>query len=193
MKFLQKYLRAWRYCTGGQQLTLMAELTICNAQNTQLLEMTDAERALVEQCEQSLRERFPYLMLERQERMVETSLKLFTYARFVDEPQFLETFRSVLAVVLHTLNSSERLQARLMASGTLADRRLVQKFKFLSKDELVDYKLTETRPAGAPSVITKQRVKMYGLVLLIILCLGFYIYLNLSSEQLHNIIPTIDV
>lgn len=193
MKFLQKYLRAWRYCTGGQQLTLMAELTICNAQNTQLLELTDAERALVEQCEQSLRERFPYLMLERQERMVETSLKLFTYARFVDEPQFLETFRSVLAVVLHTLNSSERLQARLMASGTLADRKLVQMFKFLSKDELVDYKLTETRPAGAPSVITKQRVKMYGLVLLIILCLGFYIYLNLSSEQLHNIIPTIDV
>ncbi len=73
------------------------------------------------------------------------------------------------------------------------DRKLVQMFKFLSKDELVDYKLTETRPAGAPSVITKQRVKMYGLVLLIILCLGFYIYLNLSSEQLHNIIPTIDV
>ena len=193
MKFLQKYLRVWRDCTGGQQLTLMAELTICNAQNTQLLELTDAERALVEQCEQSLRERFPYLMLERQERMVETSLKLFTYARFVDEPQFLETFRSVLAVVLHTLNSSERLQARLMASGTLADRKLVQMFKFLSKDELVDYKLTETRPAGAPSVITKQRVKMYGLVFLIILCLGFYIYLNLSSEQLHNIIPTIDV
>ena len=193
MKFLQKYLRSWRDCTGGQQLTLMAELTICNAQNTQLLEMTDAERALVEQCEQSLRERFPYLMLERQERMVETSLKLFTYARFVDEPQFLETFRSVLAVVLHTLNSSERLQARLMASGTLADRRLVQKFKFLSKDELVDYKLTETRSAGTPSVITKQRVKMYGLVFLIILCLGFYIYLNLPSEQLHNIIPTIDV
>lgn len=193
MKFLQKYLRAWCDCTGGQQLTLMAELTICNAQNTQLLELTDAERALVEQCEQSLRERFPYLMLERQERMVETSLKLFTYARFVDEPQFLEAFRSVLAVVLHTLNSSERLQARLMASGTLADRRLVQKFKFLSKDELVDYKLTETRPAGTPSVITKQRVKMYGLVFLIILCLGFYIYLNLPSEQLHNIIPTIDV
>ena len=80
-----------------------------------------------------------------------------------------------------------------MASGTLADRRLVQKFKFLSKDELVDYKLTETRPAGTPSVITKQRVKMYGLVFLIILCLGFYIYLNLPSEQLHNIIPTIDV
>lgn len=193
MKFLQKYLRAWCDCTGGQQLTLMAELTICNAQNTQLLELTDAERALVEQCEQSLRERFPYLMLERQERIVETSLKLFTYARFVDEPQFLETFRSVLAVVLHTLNSSERLQARLMASGTLADRRLVQKFKFLSKDELVDYKLTETRSAGTPSVITKQRVKMYGLVFLIILCLGFYIYLNLPSEQLHNIIPTIDV
>lgn len=193
MKFLQKYLRAWCDCTGGQQLTLMAELTICNAQNTQLLELTDAERALVEQCEQSLRERFPYLMLERQERMVETSLKLFTYARFVDEPQFLETFRSVLAVVLHTLNSSERLQARLMASGTLADRKLVQKFKFLSKDDIVDYKLTETRPAGTPSVITKQRVKMYGLVFLIILCLGFYIYLNLPSEQLHNIIPTIDV
>lgn len=193
MKFLQKYLRAWRDCTGGQQLTLMTELTICNAQNTQLLELTDAERELVEQCEQSLRERFPYLMLERQERMVETSLKLFTYARFVDEPQFLEAFRSVLAVVLHTLNSSERLQARLMASGTLADRRLVQRFKFLSKDDIVDYKLTETRPAGTPSVITKQRVKMYGLVFLIILCLGFYIYLNLPSEQLHNIIPTIDV
>lgn len=193
MKFLQKYLRAWRDCTGGQQLTLMAELTICNAQNTQLLELMDAERALVEQCEQSLRERFPYLILERQERMVETSLKLFTYACFVDEPQFFEAFRSVLGVVLHTLNSSERLQARLMASGTLADRRLVQTFKFLSKDDLVDYKLTETRPVGTPSVITKQRVKMYGLVFLIILCLGFYIYLNLPSEQLHNIIPTIDV
>lgn len=193
MKFLQKYLRAWGDCTGGQQLTLMAELTICNAQNTQLLELTDAERALVEQCEQSLRERFPYLTLERQERMVETSLKLFTYARFVDEPQFLETFRSVLAVVLHSINSSERLQARLMASGTLADRKLVQKFKYLSKDDLVDYKLTETQPAGTPSVIMKQRVKMYGLVALIIFCLGFYIYLNLPSEQLHNIIPTIDV
>lgn len=194
MQVLKKWLRRWRDYTGSTQLTLMGELTICNLQNTQLLTLTQEERTLLDECEQTLRERFPYLELERQERMVETSLKFFVYKQFIAEEQFLETFRDLLAVTLHTLNSRGRLQARFMASGTICNCRLEQKFSYLSKEDIVEYKITSSKTAGAVSVITKQRLKAYGTVLLVLVVAAYFIYLNVPKQEIHDfLLPTIDV
>ena len=194
MQLGQKWLRQWRDYTGQAQLTFMGELTICNSESTQLLTLTQEERRLVEACEQALREQFPYLEIERQERMVETTLKFFTYQHFIAEGQFLETFRSLLAVALHKINGSQRLRARFMASGTLADSALVQKFSYLSKDDIVEYKITASQPAGVFNVILKQRLKAYGLVLLVVLVALYMVYLNLPKQQIHDfLLPTIDV
>ena len=194
MQIFRNWLRRWRDYTGQAQLTLMGELTICNSTTTQLLTLTQEERSLVEECEQALRERFPYLEIEREERMVETTLKFFTYKHFLAEAQFLETFRSLLAVVLHKINSSLRLRARFMASGTFIDSRQEQKFSYLSKEDMVEYKITAKRPAGTFNVILKQRLKAYGMVVLLVLLALYLLYLNLPKQQIHDfLLPTIDV
>lgn len=194
MQIFRNWLRRWRDYTGQAQLTLMGELTICNSTTTQLLTLTQEERSLVEECEQALRERFPYLEIEREERMVETTLKFFTYKHFLAEAQFLETFRSLLAVVLHKINSSLRLRARFMASGTFIDSRQEQKFSYLSKEDMVEYKITAKRTAGTFNVILKQRLKAYGMVVLLVLLALYLLYLNLPKQQIHDfLLPTIDV
>ncbi len=194
MRLLKKWLRQWRDYTGGQQLTLMGELTISSSDSAQLLELTQPERDVLAQCEKALQERFPYLEITRDERMVETTLRFFAYKHFIAEPQFLETFRELIAVTLHALNGSTRLCVRLMASGTLIDSRQKQKFSYLSKGDLVDYKITESRPCGKISVITRQRIKAYALVLIIALAVAYLLYLNLPKQQIHDfLLPTIDV
>lgn len=192
MQMCKRWLRQWRDYTGSNQLTLMGELTLCNCENTQLLELTPAERSLLAECEQALKERFPYLELECQERMVETSLKFFAYKHFIAEPQFLEALRSALAVTLHRLNSSDRLRARFIASGTIIDNKLEQKFSYLSKADVVEYKITASKPAGAIGVIKKQRLKAYVMLLAVAAVVIYFVYINLPAQQLH-LLPTIDV
>lgn len=194
MQIFRNWFRRWRDYTGQAQLTLMGELTICNSKTTQLLTLTQEERSLVEECELALRERFPYLEIEREERMVETTLKFFTYKHFIAETQFLETFRSLLAVVLHKINSSLRLRARFMASGTLIDSRQEQKFSYLSKEDIAEYKITASKPAGVFNAILKQRLKAYGMVVILVLLALYLLYLNLPKQQIHDfLLPTIDV
>lgn len=194
MQILRSWLRRWRDYTGKTQLTFMGELTICNSEATQLLTLTQDERSLVEECEQALRERFSYLEIERQERMVETTLKFFAYKHFIAEEQFLEAFRNVLAVALHKLNSSQRLQARFMASGTLVNSSLEQRFSYLSKADIVEYKITASKPAGGFNVILQQHLKAYGLIIVLVLLVLYFVYLNLPKQQLHDfLLPTIEV
>lgn len=62
--------------------------------------------------------------------VVEITVKLFAYKKFMADEQFLEHLRGALAAAVNSINESETLTARVTANGLLLNSNLQQKFIF---------------------------------------------------------------
>ena len=100
-----KYLQRLRDYVGGQRLTLSGEIIICSKQNTQLLQITANESKTVDKILNALQQQFPFLKLEKKTNVVEITVKLFAYKKFMADEQFLEHLRGALAAAVIVLTS----------------------------------------------------------------------------------------
>lgn len=181
-----KYLQMLRNYVGGQRLTLSGELIICSKQNTQLLQITADESNAVDKIFNGIQQQFPFLKLEKKTNVVEISVKLFAYKKFIADEQFLEHLRGALAAAVQSINESETLMARVTANVLLLNRNLQQKFIFLSKASMVEYKVTETIPVTGPSEVTMHRLQVYGISIVFVALIIYNLYVLYAYIPDHN-------
>lgn len=186
MDIFGKYVRSLQDFVGGQQLLLSGELVISSKQNTQLLHMSDDAYVRVDKIVNVMATEFPFLQIEKEENVVELNVKIFVYNRFIADTQFLEHFRSCIADAVQTINSSEELNACFTANGTLTDSSKKQKFLYLSKATMVEYKVTENEQIGALGPVTRHRVMVYGFALLFAVLLIYNLYYLYAYIPDHN-------
>lgn len=186
MEILNKYIRCLKDFLGGQQLSLSGELVLSNKQNTQLLLMSDEARRLADDIVGNMAEEFPFLQIEKKENVVELSIKFFAYDRFMADAQFLEHFRSCVADAVQTINASEELAARFTANGTLTDSSKKQKFMYLSKATMVEYKVTETEQISALGPVMRHRLVVCGFALLFAVLIVYNLYYLYAYIPDHN-------
>ncbi len=186
MDIFGKYVRSLQDFVGGQQLLLSGELVISSKQNTQLLRMSDDAHALVDKIVNVMATEFPFLQIEKGENVVELSIKFFAYNRFIADAQFLEHFRSCAADAVQTINSSEELTSRFAANGTLTDSSKKQKFLYLSKATMVEYKVTESEKVNILGPVTRHRLMVYGLALLFAVLIIYNLYYLYAYVPDHN-------
>lgn len=181
-----KYLQMLRNYVGGQRLTLSGGLIICSKQNMQLLQITTDESKAVDKIFNGLQQQFPFLKLEKKTNVVEISVKLFAYKKVIADEQFLEHLRGALAAAVQSINESETLMARVTANGLLLNRNLQQKFIFLSKASMVEYKVTEIIPVTGLSEVTMHRLQVYGIAIVFVALIIYNLYVLYAYIPDHN-------
>lgn len=186
MDIFSKYVRSLQDFVGGQQLLLSGELVISSKQDTQLLRLSDNARALVNKIVSAMATEFPFLQIEKVENVVELSIKFFAYNRFIADAQFLEHFRSCAADAVQTINSCEELTSHFTANGTLTDSSKKQKFLYLSKATMVEYKVTESEKVSVLGPVTRHRLLVYGLALLFAVLIIYNLYYLYAYIPDHN-------
>ncbi len=186
MDIFSKYVRSLRDYLGGQQLLLSGELLVSSKQNTQLLRLSDDARSLVDKIVNTIAAEFPFLRIEKRESLVELSVKFFAYDCFMADTQFLEHFRSCIAEAVQSINSSEELASRFSANGALTDSSKKQKFLYLSKATMVEYKVTESEHVGILGPVTRHRVMVIGFTLLFAWLIIYNLYYLYAYIPDHN-------
>lgn len=177
-----KYLQRLRDYVGGQRLTLSGEIIICSKQNTQLLQITADESKTVDKILNALQQQFPFLKLEKKTNVVEITVKLFAYKKFMADEQFLEHLRGALAAAVNSINESETLTA----NGLLLNSNLQQKFIFLSKASMVEYKVTETISVTGLSEVTMHRLQVYSIAIVFTALIIYNLYVLYAYIPDHN-------
>lgn len=194
MEIFNLWLQNVRDYIGSNKLNLAGEIIISSRQFSQILMLKDMENKSVEKIIDGLESQFPYLKIKQQHNVVETSIKFYTYEKFIAETQFLEKFRSALAGCLHCLNEEKRLKAYVSVKGSILNTTFEQKFIFLSKDSNVEYKIVEKKTVGIFNEINLHRIKVYGLAVIFaslilynLYCLYAYIPDHDPSKLLHPV------
>lgn len=194
MKMFNRWLQSVRDYTGSNRLTIAGEIIISSKQLSQILMLQDMENLSIRRIIETLRLQFPYLQVKQQYNVVETSIKFYTYEKFIAETQFLEKFRSALADCLCYLNETKQLKACVSIKGSILNTSLEQKFMFLSKGSKVEYKIIEKKAVGIFNDINLHRIKVYGLGVIfgiLILYNLYYLYAYIPdhdpSKLLHSI------
>lgn len=194
MKMFNRWLQSVRDYTGSSKLSLAGEIIISSKQLSQILMLQDVEKTLISKITAELGRQFSYLQIKEQHNVVETSIKFYTYEKFIAETQFLEKFRSALADCLCCLNETERLKACVSVKGAILNTSFEQKFIFLSKESKVEYKIIDRKEVGNFNDISLHRIKVYGLVAIFgililynLYCLYAYIPDHDPSKLLHPV------
>ena len=102
------------------------------------------------------------------------------------DEQFLEHLRGALAAAVQSINESETLTARVTANGLLLNSNLQQKFIFLSKASMVEYKVTETIPVIGPSEVTMHRLQVYSIAIVFTALIIYNLYVLYVYIPDHN-------
>ena len=176
-----KYLQRLRDYVGGQRLTLSGEIIICSKQNTQLLQITANESKTVDKILNALQQQFPFLKLEKKTNVVEITVKLFAYKKFM-----ADDLRGALAAAVNSINEAETLTARVTANGLLLNSNLQQKFIFLSKASMVEYKVTETISVTGLSEVTMHRLQVYSIAIVFTALIIYNLYVLYAYIPDHN-------
>lgn len=176
MKMFNRWLQSMRDYTGSNRLTIAGEIIISSKQLSQILMLQDMENTSIRKIIETLRQQFPYLQVKQQHNVVETSIKFYTYEKFIAETQFLEKFRSAVANCLCCLNEEERLKAYVSVKGSILNTGFEQKFIFLSKDSNVEYKIVEKKAVGIFNDINLHRIKVYGLAMIFGILILYNLY-----------------
>lgn len=143
---------------GSYQITISGEITISNKNNTQLLNLFDEERNKIYGYIDYIQKHFPYLSVGYNENLVEISIKIFSYNKYMNRKNFLDELRSVLVKIIYELNDGERFLGRLSITGTLVDRFQRSKFIMLSKHSIVEYKVVRQEAISGISSIVFNKI-----------------------------------
>lgn len=171
---------------GSYQITISGEITISNKNNTQLLNLFDEERNKIYGYIDYIQKHFPYLSVGYNENLVEISIKIFSYNKYMNRKNFLDELRSVLVKIIYELNDGERFLGRLSITGALVDRFQRSKFIMFSKHSIVEYKVVRQEAISGISSIVFNKIMVCCFTLIALLMIVYTIYIITFSIPDHN-------
>lgn len=173
---------------GNQQLTISGEITIKNDLYDQICVLENDIEPILDECINRIKNRFSYLQIETSKNLVETSIKVFCYKKFLNEKNFLDKFRSCLGEILISVDNME---CQVKISGKILDCRKIQSFIFLNKGKFVEYKILKEETLYSLNPVTINKIKVYGLTIIftvLILYTAYYWYFYIPAHNLNKLL-----
>lgn len=159
-------------------MNISGEILISNKDLAKLLKLTSEEQEKVNQLNSRLRQQFPYLKTKIVQGICEVSIKVFAYNKFTCNEKFLDDLCKELEYVVKTILENTELSVRLNVFGELTTTKSRQQFRYLNKQDIVEYSVTHEEKLGIKhSVFTRAvRIYLFILVLLGLLIQSGYLY-----------------
>lgn len=168
----------WKNFTGNNEINISGEILISNKDLAKLLKLTSDEQEKVNKLNSGLLQQFPYLKTKIVQGICEVSIKVFAYNKFTCNAKFLDDLCKELAYVVKKILENPELSVRLNVFGELTTTKRRQQFRYLNKQDIVEYSVTHEENLGIKhSVFTRAvRIYLFILVLLWLLIQSGYLY-----------------
>ena len=186
MKILNDYLQQLKDSFGRFCLSMSGEITIADKEAKDLLHLNDEDKQKIASIMHELRSEFPFVLIEKQENMVECHIKLFAYKQYHDIDGFLEKLRIKLVSCLQAFHGNECLSARVAISGEVMDSHEACKFVFLSRNDSVEYKITDKKELSGCNEVVYHKLKVIFFIVL------FSALIIMALYELYALIPDHD-
>ena len=168
----------WKNFTGNNEINISGEILISNKDLAKLLKLTSDEQEKVNKLNSGLLQQFPYLKTKIVQGICEVSIKVFAYNKFTCNEKFLDDLCKELECVVKKILENPELSVRLNVFGELTTTKRRQQFRYLNKQDIVEYSVTHEENLGIKhSVFTRAvRIYLFILVLLWLLIQSGYLY-----------------
>ena len=168
----------WKNFTGNNEINISGEILISNKDLAKLLKLTSEEQEKINQLNSRLMQQFPYLKTKIVQGICEVSIKVFAYNKFTCNEKFLDDLCKELECVVKKILENPELSVRLNVFGELTTTKRRQQFRYLNKQDIVEYSVTHEENLGIKhSVFTRAvRIYLFILVLLWLLIQSGYLY-----------------
>jgi len=168
----------WKNFTGNNEINISGEILISNKDLAKLLKLTSEEQEKINQLNSRLMQQFPYLKTKIVQGICEVSIKVFAYNKFTCNEKFLDDLCKELECVVKKILENPELSVRLNVFGELTTTKRRQQFRYLNKQDIVEYSVTHEENLGIKhSAFTRAvRIYLFVLVLLGLLIQSGYLY-----------------
>lgn len=165
----------WKNFTGNNEINISGEILISNKDLAKLLKLTPEEQEKVNQLNSRLMQQFPYLKTKIVQGICEVSIKVFAYNTVTCNGKFLDDLCKELEYVVKKMLENPELSVRLNVFGELTTTKLRQQFRYLNKQDIVEYSVTHEEKLSIKYSIFTRAVRIY---LSILVLLGLFIQLG---------------
>ncbi|MDD4320299.1 MAG: hypothetical protein PHH31_01940 [Acidaminococcaceae bacterium] len=186
---VKKLMLMWKNYTGNNRINISGEILLSNKDSTKLLILTNDEQERIRELHCKLINEFPYLKTKMTQSMCEVSIKIFAYNVFTNNKEFLNNLCTTMEYMIKKLLENPEVNVRLNIFGDFTTTKLKQKFRYLNKQDVVEYNITHEENLSVAYYVFTRGLKVY-LLLLIVLALfarsGYLYYMetcpNVVSE-----------
>ncbi len=177
MQVLNKVIQNWRNYTGYNKLTLLGEIRVSKKDGLSLLSLASREKEEINKLVEKNSSKFPYMEINVKHGLAETTINFYVYKKFVSEDNFLEKFRQSIADLIYLLSIEKNFLTRFTANGEFENKNNKEKFVFLSKENIVEYKIIDSKPINwfASPVAHSVTVYLCAAILLFLVLHTIYI------------------
>jgi len=192
---VKKLMLMWKNYTGNNRINISGEILLTNKDSTKLLILTNDEQERIRELHCKLINEFPYLKTKMTQGMCEFSIKIFAYNVFTNNKEFLNNLCTTMEYMIKKLLTNPEVNVRLNIFGDFTTTKLRQKFRYLNKQDVVEYSITHEENLSLAYYVFTRGLKVYLLLLIILGLLvrsGYFYYIenypNVVSEFLEKYI-----
>jgi len=181
----------WKNYTGNNEINISGEILISNKDLAKLLKLTSEEQEKINQLNSGLMQKFPYLKTKIVQGICEVSIKIFAYNIFTSNEKFLDDLCKELEYVVKKMLENQELSVRLNVFGELTKTKLRQQFRYLNKQDIVEYSITNEENLGIKHAVFTRAVRIYLFVLVLLGLLvqsGYLYYVQTCPNRVSEFI-----
>jgi len=181
----------WKNYTGNNEINISGEILISNKDVAKLLKLTAEEKDKINQLNCDLTQKFPYLKTEIVQSICEVSIKVFAYNTFTGNKKFLNDLCLEMENLVKKVLEDKELSVRLNIFGEFKTTKLKQQFRYLNKQEIVEYSITHEEKLSIKHIIFSRAVRIYFFILVFLGLLvqtGYLYYIQTCPNRVSEFI-----
>ncbi len=186
---VRKFVAMWKNYAGNNKINISGEILLSNKDATKLLKLTSAEQKIISELHCKLINKFPYIKTEMVQGMCEVSIKVFAYNTFTNNKDFLNDLCTVMEYMVKKLLEDPEIAVRLNVFGDFTTTKLSQQFRYLNKQDVVEYSITGEKQLGPAHYLFSRAIRVYFLVIVILslfIQTGYLYYVQTYPNKLSE-------
>lgn len=165
---LENVLTAWKEYTGNNRINVTGEIILNNVVPDKPLALSEEAETRIKNLVKDFVKTHGTFKITTLKSAADFTIKMVAEDAYTAKTTFIEDFQQDLTAFLQALLHEKDLSLSLDLQGNFTTLEEVQKFRYQSQGNQVQYKITETTPASTLSKIFRRSVRMYLLIILVV-------------------------
>lgn len=185
----RKFTIMWKNYTGNNKINISGEILLSNKDATKLLKLTAAQQAIISELHCKLINEFPYIKTKIVQGMGEVSIKIFAYNTFTNNRDFLNDLCTIMEYMVKKILEDPEISVRLNVFGDFTTKKVSQNFRYLNKQDVVEYSITNEKELGMIYSLFNRSLRVYFLVIVILSLIiqsGYLYYIQTCPNRLSE-------